>query len=155
MFCFGSSPALPGQYLAAHKPGELPKLSRKTSMNDGMGNSIDLIDFNSGVPPVFPLARLPALAELGRQRNKQIQSQRNLVSIHHGHPVYDTEHCVKGKDPYRTTILTKMAQFKNYAMQSKGNKCESPGNRASPISLWFIHVIVVIYLYQENGKKSV
>ena len=44
MFCFGSSPALPGQQLAAgaaHKPGgNSLKLIRKTSMNDGMGDSV-------------------------------------------------------------------------------------------------------------------
>ena len=43
MFCFGSSPALFGQLLAAvaaYKPGNSLKLSQKTSKKDGMGNSV-------------------------------------------------------------------------------------------------------------------
>ena len=43
MFCFGSFPALLGQRLAAvaaTSQGNSLKLSRKISMNDGMGNSV-------------------------------------------------------------------------------------------------------------------
>ena len=77
-----------------HSAGTERKFQNGSQGEHG-GSRLDFVDFHSGVPPVAICHAIsaqfsPAQTESGRQSDKPIQSQLNIVSNQHGHPVHTT-----------------------------------------------------------------